>query len=56
MNCECIGVPSYFCSVNRFPEIYWLDFSDEAGTNFVMIVAMIFKSRLIVLGLSNQRG
>jgi len=42
--------------MNRFPEIYWLDFSDEAGTNFVMMVAMIINSRQILLGLSNQRG
>jgi hypothetical protein len=56
MSCECIGVPSCFCSVNRFPEIYWLDFSEEAGTNFVMMVAMVFNSRQISSGLSNQRG
>jgi hypothetical protein len=56
MNCKCIGVPSCFCSMNRFPEIYWLDFSDETGTNFVMMVAIILDSRQILLGLSNQRG
>jgi len=44
MKCECIGVPSCFCSMNRFPEFNWLDFSDEAETNFVMMVAMIFNS------------
>jgi len=56
MNCECIGVPSFFCSMNRFPEIYWLYFSDEAGTNFVTMVAMVFNSRQILSGLSNKRG
>jgi len=42
--------------MNRFPEIYWLDFSDEAGTDFVMMVTTIFNSHQILLGLSNQRG
>jgi len=56
MNYECIGLPLCFCSMNRFPEIYWLDFSDEAGTDSVMMVTMVFNSRQILLGLSNQRG
>jgi hypothetical protein len=41
--------------VSRFPEIYWLDFSEEAGTKF-MVMGVMVCTRQILLGLSNQRG